>query len=99
MCVCVREHRQAERVEYLNRAHINACADNTADVQRQEIEIVVSMKCVAIVFDVAFDLKVLACFKQRPRWSREAHAPHIKIRKPRAALIKDVVDPRQQAFA
>ena len=56
------------------------------------------MKCVSIEFDVALYLKVLSCFEERPRWSGETHASDVEIRKPRAALIKDVVDPGQTDF-
>jgi hypothetical protein len=57
------------------------------------------MQGVTIELDIAFDLQVLARFKQRPRRSRQAHAPHVEVRKPRAALVKDVIDPGKYALA
>ncbi len=97
--ISVGQHRKSERVEHFNGAHIDACADDAADVQRQEVEIVVSVKRVTIEFDVAFDLQMLACFEQRPRRRGQAHAAHVEVREPRAALIEDVIDPGQHALA
>src|SRR5678815_2295632 len=42
---------------------------------------------------------MLAGFEQRPRRRRETHPAHVKIREPRAALVKDVIDPGKNALA
>src|SRR5690349_5411147 len=57
------------------------------------------VKRVAIELDVTLDLQVLTGFQQRPRRRRQTHAAHVKAREARAALIKDVIDPGQRAFA
>ena len=42
---------------------------------------------------------MLACFEQRPRGRREAHATHVEVRESRATLVEDVIDPGKNALA
>src|SRR6185503_17219466 len=91
--------RQAERVEHFNRAHVDPAAVNPCKVERKEVQVVIRVQRVTIELDIAFDLQVLARFKQRPGRSRKAHASYVEVRKPRAALVEDVIDPGKYALA
>src|SRR4051812_40822820 len=42
---------------------------------------------------------MLARVEQRPRRPRKTHAPHVEVFEPRAALVEDVLEPRQKALA
>ena len=53
------------------------------------------MERVAVELDVALDLQVLAGVEQRPGRPGQAHAAHVEVAHARAALVEDVVEPRQ----
>ncbi len=99
MRIGIGQHRQPERVEHFHGAHIDAAAVDTCGIEREEIQIVVRVQRIAIEFDITFDLQMLAGFEQRPGWRRQAHTADVEIRESCAALVEDVVDPRQDAFA
>src|SRR3954463_15175632 len=42
---------------------------------------------------------MLARVENRPRRPRKTHAPHVEVFQPRAALVEDVLEPRQKALA
>jgi hypothetical protein len=52
-----------------------------------------------VELDVALDLQVLSRIDERPRRAGKAHPAHVEICEARAALIKNVLEPRQQTFA
>ena len=63
MRISVGQHRQTQRVEHFHAAHIHAHTDRAGKIKWKEVEIVVGVKRIAIEFDVALDMEVLARFQ------------------------------------
>ena len=86
-------------VEQFRSGHVHTRAAGVGDPEGNEVEVVVGVERVAVELDVALDLQVLPRVEQRPCGAGQTHPADVEVRESRAALVEDVIDPRQNALA
>ena len=97
--VSIDQQRQSGVIEGFRPGHVDAALSNIADVEGKEVQIVVGVERVSVVFDIALDLQMLTRVEHRPGRSGQAHSTNVEILKPRAPRIENMFDPWQQALA
>ncbi len=85
-------------VQHFDAGHVHFTRARIADVEREEVHVIVDVAGVAIELGIAVNLEMLAGIEQRPGGRGKADGAHIEIVDARAALREDAVHPRQRAL-
>src|SRR5271165_947624 len=92
------QQRDFEIVQNLHARHVDLVLQRVAEIERNEVQVIVNRTRVAVEFGVAANLKVLAGVEQGPGGRRKADRAYIKIRHPRAIGPKNGIDPGKRAL-
>ena len=85
-------------VQHFDAGHVDFVRARIADVEREEVHVIVDVAGVAVELGVAVNLQMLAGIEQGPGGRGKADGADIEVVDARAALHEDAVDPGQRAL-
>ena len=95
----VDQQRGSELIQNLHARHIHTVRQRIAEIEREEIEVIVDVIGVAVELRIAANLEVASGVQQGPGGRRKADGAHVEVIEARALPREHVIDPRQGALA
>src|SRR5579884_1070080 len=85
-------------IEHFNAGHIHFMFPDIAEIKGEEIQIVIHLARIAVVFDISSDNGMASRIEDGPGGRRQANAARVEILKHDALLAEDMRQPGQLRF-